>query len=161
MDKIWIVWLALMVGCLILESVSLQLFSVWFAIGAFAALISYLFRAPEVAQIAIFIVVSGVALAATRPLVKKLLLKKVEPTNADRSIGKEGVVLEEINNTGGAGQVKLEGVVWTARSVSGEVIPAGALVKAEAIQGVKLMVSRVEQTAESGENPSPQAISKE
>ena len=83
---------------------------------------------------------STVALATTRPLVKKLLVRKRVCTNADRVIGMTAVVTEEINNSLGLGQVNVSGSIWSARSVDQSVIVAGSNVQVQAIQGVKLMV---------------------
>ncbi len=78
----------------------------------------------------------------TRPLVKRILNKKIEATNADRSIGKEASVTSEINNVLGKGQVNLSGQIWSARSSDDSVINVGETVIVEKIDGVKLIVSR-------------------
>ena len=49
--------------------------------------------------------------------------------------------LEAIDNTAGTGAVYVDGKTWTARSLGGEPIPAGTLVRAQAVEGVKLMVT--------------------
>ncbi|MCL2195786.1 MAG: NfeD family protein [Oscillospiraceae bacterium] len=142
-DNMWIVWLVLFVASIILEAVSFQLFSIWFALGALVALIGSLFGIHVAWQIAIFIVVSGAALGATRPLVRKMQ-RKQEPTNADRYIDQPGVVLEAIDNIKGTGQVKVLGQVWTARTKDGTDIAEGATVRTVAIEGVKLFVEIAE-----------------
>jgi len=71
-EKTWIVWLALLAAALVLEALSLQLFSVWFALGAAAALIACALGAPVWLQVPLFIVVTAMALLAARPLVKRL-----------------------------------------------------------------------------------------
>ncbi|MDR2525231.1 MAG: NfeD family protein [Oscillospiraceae bacterium] len=137
----WIIWAVLLVGALILEGVSMQLFSVWFALGALAALIAALLEAETWLQIALFVVVTAASLAATRPLVRKLR-KDVQPTNADRAIGKSALVVEEIDNRKATGQIKLEGMVWTARNLAGnDRIAEGQMVEIKEIQGVKVMVT--------------------
>ena len=65
-------------------------------------------------------------------------------TNIDSVIGSEGYVTTPIDNVSAEGQVKLGAMYWTARSTSGEKIPAGTLVKADKIEGVKVYVSTVE-----------------
>ena len=65
----------------------------------------------------------------------------MQRTNADMYIGETAVVLEEIDNTRGTGQIKVKGSVWTARSRNNSVIPAGENVCVEKIEGVKLIVS--------------------
>ena len=66
----------------------------------------------------------------------------MQPTNADRFIGQQGVVEETINNIEGKGLVKVKGAVWTARSTDGAVIEKGSGVTVDRIDGVKLMVSK-------------------
>ena len=83
---------------------------------------------------------SLLCLAAVRPLAKQLLNSRVEPTNADRVIGKEAQVTQEINNEAGQGQVLVLGQTWTARSQLGVVIPAGVMVRVLRIEGVKVFV---------------------
>ena len=91
-------------------------------------------------QIVIFLVTSFALLLATRPLVRKHINKKSQPTNADRSIGQKAVVTEEINNLLGNGAAKINGVEWTARADSENIIPVGATVTVVRIDGVKLIV---------------------
>lgn len=141
----WVIWLVLLIGSLVLESITLQLFSVWFAAGALAALVAALLHAPVWLQVTLFVVVTAASLAATRPLVKKLMSGKVQPTNADRYLEKTGVVTEEIDNRRATGQIKVEGADWTARSLAeGVVIPVDQLVRVKEIQGVKAMVEPAE-----------------
>jgi len=140
LDKTWIIWLVLLVASLVLESLSMQLFSIWFALGAAVALVSCAFAAPVWLQVVLFVAVTAVSLAATRPLVKKLQ-KKAMPSNADRCLGKAAEVLEEIDNLKGTGQVRVEGQIWSARAAQdGTTIPAGLGVETVSIQGNKLLV---------------------
>lgn len=137
-----IVWLVAMIVLLIVEAIVPGLVSIWFAIGALAALVSALLGAPLWLQMVWFLVVSVVALALTRPLVKKYVNGRVQPTNADALIGRDCVVTEDIDNIAGTGAVKVDGKVWTARSVDENVhFQAGSIVTAVRIEGVKLIVT--------------------
>ncbi len=138
--KMYVVWAALIVAFGVLEGITAQLVSIWFVIGAIAALIAQLLGATLIVQIIVFIAVSIIALLITRPLVRKKLNTKAEKTNADRCIGQEAVVIEEIDNLAPTGQVKADGKVWTARSANGEKIPKDSIVTVEKIDGVKLIV---------------------
>lgn len=140
MDNMTIIWLAVAIVMAIVEACTVQLVSIWFAIGAGAACISSLFTDSIIIQVVVFVVVSAIALAITRPLVKKMKQKKAEPTNADRYVGKNAVVITAIDNAKAEGMVKVDNEKWTARSVTGEVIPEGTSVTVTAIEGVKLMV---------------------
>ena len=139
-DMMPYVWLAVILLAAVIEMATVQLVSVWFAVGSIAALIACLAGAPLIVQIVVFGVVSAATLAAMRPLaVKKLAVKKTS-TNADRYLGKVAIVTAEINNTIGAGQANVLGSIWTARSADGAVIPVGRRVMVESIDGVKLIV---------------------
>ncbi|MBR0508811.1 MAG: NfeD family protein [Clostridia bacterium] len=144
------IWIALAVIFAIAEAISVQLVSVWFALGALAAMFLSLFGVDNPGiQIAVFLGVSIAALVATRPLAKKLMQKRVQPTNADRSIGQTGRVTKEINNALGQGEVNLKGVIWTARSCDEDlVIPENTFVTALRIEGVKLIVAPTESKEE-------------
>lgn len=141
-------WIIAMVVFLVIEAATVGLASIWFAVGALFAMVATMLKAPVWLQIVVFIVVSSATLYFTRPLVKKYINNKVQPTNADMLIGKECRVVEAIDNVAGTGAVYVDGKTWTARSITDEVIPEGELVKAEQIQGVKLIVSKAVVTAE-------------
>lgn len=136
-----IVWAAVMLVFLIIEGATAGLTCIWFAIGALAGLIEALFGAPLWLQIVWFFVISVVTLYFTRPLVKKYVNSKSQPTNADMVIGKEALVTEAIDNVEGAGAVAVGGKVWTARSDNGSPVEVGKIVTVLRIEGVKLIVS--------------------
>lgn len=133
-------WIALMVVFIVVEGLTVQLVSTWFAVGAMGALIANLCGATTGWQIAVFFIVSIICLIITKPIVKKLTSKHIQPTNADRCIGQEAIVIEKIDNISGKGQVKVKGAVWTARSVDGQIIDKDERVKILSIDGVKLIV---------------------
>ena len=138
------VWLVALVLLLAVEIAIVNLTPIWFALGALAALISSLFGAPVWLQVVWFLVLSIVALAVTKPLVKKYVNSKTQPTNADMVIGKTCVVMEPIDNVRGTGAVTVGGKTWTARSDSGDVFAPGERVVAVRIEGVKLIVAAPE-----------------
>ncbi len=136
------IWAVLAVVFLVAEAGTVALVSIWFAVGALAALAAALLGAAMWLQIVIFLAVSVALLA--------LLWKKVRSkaagakTNVDAVIGAEGYVTEPIDNLSYTGRVKLGGITWAARSTSGAGIPVGTLVKVERIEGVKVFVSPAE-----------------
>lgn len=140
-----IVWLVLLILFAIGEGISVGLTSIWFAAGSLAALIAALLGAPLGLQIALFVIVSLLCLLAIRPLAKKYLTPRIQATNADRVIGTEGRVTEDIDNIQGKGTVTIGGAVWTARSQNGDPIPAGTLVRILRIEGVKVYVEQVKE----------------
>ncbi len=138
-------WLAATVVLLVIEALVPGLISIWFAIGALAALISALFHAPFWLQIVWFLVVSVLTLVLTRPLVRKYVNSRVTPTNADRNIGKDAIVTEEIDNLRAKGAVLLDGKTWSARMADEKAYAdVGETVRVLRIEGVKLVVERLE-----------------
>lgn len=136
-------WLAAVIIFCCVEAATVGLVSMWFAGGSLAALIAASLGAPFWLQITLFVVVSGVLIALLRPLIRKVILPKKTATNADRHIGQVALVTEEIDNLREAGAVKLDGVVWSARSLSNQVIPVGTAIHVRSIQGVKVIVEPV------------------
>jgi len=136
-----IFWLVALVLFSIIEAVTVGLVSVWFAVGSLAALIVSWLGGSVWVQVVVFGVCSFATMAVARPLTHKYLVRSKEATNADRAIGKDAVVTEEINNLKGSGAVSVGGVIWTARSGDDEIIPAGATVRVLRIEGVKLFVT--------------------
>ena len=136
-------WVAALVVFLIVEAVTAGLVSIWFVFGSLVALICAALGAAVWLQIFWFIIVSVATLVLTRPLVKRYVDSRSVATNADRSIGRAAVVTERIDNLAATGAVKLDGVVWTARSTDDAVaIESGERVTVRAIEGVKLIVER-------------------
>lgn len=133
-------WLIIMVVLLIVEAMVPGLVSIWFALGALAALIGAVGGVLLPGQIVLFLLVSIAALVATRPLVKKYVNGKTQHTNADRILGQECVVTEQIDNLAGTGEITVGGKRWTARSADQSVIPKEACVVVERIEGVKAIV---------------------
>ena len=134
------VWLAALVFFLVIEGATAQLVSIWFVLGALAALIVNLLHGSMWLQIAAFVIVSVLALIFTRPIIRKLTKGRVSATNADRIIGTTCMVTEAIDNIAGTGAVSAAGKIWTARSRDGEPRPEGTLVTVSAIEGVKAIV---------------------
>lgn len=140
-------WIALTVILVVVEALTVQLVTIWFAAGSLAATIASLAGATTVWQCVIFVSVSLLALILTRPYVKKAIEKRTVPTNADRCIGKEAVVIEKIDNRAGQGQVKIGGVVWTARSEDDSIIGCDEVVLIKKIEGVKVIVQKIKEEA--------------
>lgn len=143
-----ITWVVLLVMFCGMEASTVTMVSLWFAAGSLVSMIAALLNAPLWLQILLFIAVSGLSLAALRPLVRKFVTPKITKTNVDAVIGSTGRVTVAVDNVAAAGQVKLGAMVWTARSTSGDPIPAGTLVKVDRIEGVKVFVTPAEVPAE-------------
>ena len=141
-----VIWLALMIFFLIVEAVTVMVVSLWFAAGSLVALFLSLLHLEVWLQVTMFFVVSVVLLACLRPMVQRHFTPKLSRTNVDALIGSKGYVTADIDNICAAGQVKLGGMEWTARSANGLPIPAGTLVRVSYIEGVKAFVLPVEET---------------
>ncbi|MCL2568438.1 MAG: NfeD family protein [Oscillospiraceae bacterium] len=139
-------WGALVVVFVVLEFLIVEftgrvLSAIWFALGAAGALIVTAV-APEqfMLQLAVFLVISSVALYFTRPLSKRLSKVRPTQTNADRALAQIGVVRDAIHNLEGKGSVFVNGKLWSARSQDGSTIEPDVQVDILRIEGVKLIV---------------------
>ena len=136
-----LVWLVALILFAVAEAATVGLVSIWFAGGSLAALIAAGVGGSIPLQIVLFLVVSCVMLALLRPFVKKISMPHRTRTNADRHIGQTALVTEEINNLEETGAVRLDGIIWTARSEGGETIPVGTLITVKRIAGAKVWVA--------------------
>lgn len=134
-------WLILLIILVAVEIATMGLTTIWFAGGAFVAIIAAAFNAPLYVQITLFLIVSVVLLLFTRPIAMKYFNKDRIRTNAESLIGRQAVVTEDIDNLPATGSVSVNGQEWTARCVmDGIKIPKGTVVIIRAISGVKLIV---------------------
>lgn len=143
-----IVWIAVLIVMAIIEIITLGLTTIWFAGGALVAFIASLLGAGIPVQVVLFVVVSVLLLALTRPYALKHFNKDRTKTNAESLVGSEGIVLEDIENLQAAGLIQVNGLEWSARSLDGSRIAKGKKVQIEDIQGVKLIVKEVEKMEE-------------
>ena len=142
------IWLGLLILFAVVEGATVALVSIWFAAGAMAALLATIVTDDVWIQIFLFVLVSAVTMAIVRPLAKKHVFPHRVPTNADRVIGREGVITQAVDNLTSTGVVVVAGMAWTARSDSGAGIPEGTVVTVKRIEGVKLYVAPVSERKE-------------
>ncbi|MBR4017176.1 MAG: NfeD family protein [Oscillospiraceae bacterium] len=138
-----LIWFALLILFVIAEAATVTMVSAWFAIGALTALVASLLGAELWLQVLLFFVASGVSLAALRPIAKKHFNPKLTATNVDALTGKTCVVVTEVDNMAGSGQIRIGDVEWTARSSGNATIPVGTQVKIDRVEGVKVYVTPV------------------
>ena len=143
------IWLAAIIVFLLVEAGTVALVSIWFAGGALLAMIAAALGAGVPVQLAVFVLSSGLLLALMWPLAKKRINGRHVRTNADRLIGREVLVTEQIENLKETGEIKVNGVLWTAVSADGSVIPEGSLVRIERLESAKVYVSPVKASAAS------------
>ncbi|MDY3972974.1 MAG: NfeD family protein [Clostridia bacterium] len=137
-----IIWLIGIIVFVVLEAVTYQIVSIWFALGAVGGLIASLTGASFTVQMIVFIAVSVIFLICLRPVSRKLLKSKQEKTNVDSMLGKEVLITKEVDNLSGSGQGKVNGVVWTVKSADNSQIPENDIAVVEKVEGVKLIVKR-------------------
>jgi len=135
------IWLIVFVACIVIEIITMGLTTIWFAGGALIAAVAAALNAPLWLQIVLFIAVSLALLYFTRPVAVKYFNKDRVRTNAESLVGKQAIVISEIDNLQGIGQVTVWGQEWSARTtIEGITLPVGSVVIIRAISGVKLMV---------------------
>lgn len=138
-----ILWLVILVVLVIVELATMGLTTIWFAGGALAAALISIPGTPLILQILVFLVVSALLLYFTRPIAIKYFNKDRVRTNVESMIGRQAIVISEINNIEGTGQVNTGGMEWSARSsYHNIVLPVGAVVTILGVDGVKLIVEQ-------------------
>lgn len=136
-----VVWLAILVILVVIELITMGLTTIWFAGGALVAACISIPGTPLMLQILIFLVVSALLLYFTRPVAVKYFNRDRIRTNVESMIGRQAIVISEINNIEGIGQINTGGMEWSARSsYHNVVIPVGAVVTILGVDGVKLIV---------------------
>ena len=134
-------WLVVLVVLVIIELLTMGLTTVWFAGGALIATVAALFHAPLALQVILFLLVSALLLFFTRPLAVKYFNKDRVRTNAESLVGHQAIVISEIDNLQGIGQVNVGGMEWSARTrIDGVKLPVGTVTTVLGINGVKLVV---------------------
>ena len=135
------IWFALVFVFLIIEALTLNLVTIWFAFGSLCALMSSYFTDSLLIQLIVFVSFSALSLIFTKPLLEKSLKKKREKTNFDRIIGEIGVVTKDIKKHEN-GRVKIDGKDWMA--TSDKEIKEGSEVEILKIEGAKIIVKEKE-----------------
>lgn len=147
-----IAWLIALVAFLVIEGITVTLVCIWFAGGALIGLLAAALHAPIWLQVLLFLLVSIILLVYTRPIAMKYFNKDRVKTNVSGIIGKQAIVVDEIDNLQGLGKVTVGGQEWTARSiVEDQIVPVGTVVVVEEVKGVKLMVRSTPKVVEVAE----------
>ena len=138
-----IMWAVAVVVFVLAEVMTVQMVSIWFAVGA-AITLACVFLFEDVTllqQLCIFIAASSIFLLLTIPFMKKRRNKGFTETNANLDVGKSAVVIEEINTDSGTGRVTLNGVDWSAVPADkNSIIPKDSIVTVVRVNGAKLIV---------------------
>ena len=141
----WQFWLIAAGVFFVAEIITVGFLIFWFGIGALIAMLVSFFTDNVIIQATVFVVSSTILLFATKPFVNKFLHnKKFESTNVYSIIGKEGIVVEDINPIEATGQVKVDGELWSANCNGNVTIPKGTTITVLKVNGVKLLVEPTE-----------------
>ena len=139
----WIIWLGIFVISIVIEALTAEVVSIFFAAGSMVALIiSFIPGVDWWIEVIVFVVFSGASLLGLRPLMHRFLSKEKRNTNIDEMIGKKGLMIkdcDELNH----GEIKVNGVIWTAISADeNEAIKANEKVVIVGVNGNKLIVKK-------------------
>lgn len=138
----WI-WLIVALVLLAVEvATPASLISIWFSVGALFAYIAALLNLGITVEIIVFIIMSVVTFFGLRPFVLKYFNHKPTRTNADRFIGVQTRIVEDVLSDKW-GAITLEGIRWSVREVKHGVLEKGTLVEVVALEGAKLVVKQV------------------
>ena len=141
----WILWLIAAGVFFVAEIFTAGFLIFWLGVAALVSMFVSFFIANVIIQGTIFVILSGILMFLTRPLVDKFITKPDDrvATNAFSIIGKHGIVTKEINEIAGTGQIKVGTEVWSAKSLDSNKIEEGSEVEVNSINGVKAVVTKV------------------
>jgi membrane protein implicated in regulation of membrane protease activity len=129
--ELWHIWILLAVGLFVIEIFTSTFVSVCFGITSLATgIVAYMgFHIPE--QLITFTVCLTISLLILKPYVKKhSISNRYNPDkNHENLIGKEAIVMEEINDRKNMGRIIFSGSTWKAKSQFGEIIPKDSFVE--------------------------------
>ena len=135
-------WVAVTIICVVIESLTLALTTIWFGISAFVMVFLAFTPLPFPAQLFIFVALALVLLIFTRPVVKQKINQKKIATNYERIIGQIAVVTKKITAID-KGSVKINGMEWTAAVKEDIVLEEGSKCVIEEIAGVTAYVKSI------------------
>jgi membrane protein implicated in regulation of membrane protease activity len=142
--KIWWIWMIIAAFFVVGEIFTAGFFLLWFGVGAAVAGVLALLGLSFGWQLAAFAVVSLVLFASSRRFAERFSKKQPPGIGADRFIGKQGIVLDAIDNVENVGRVRLDKEEWRADSETGTIIPAGTQVEVVRLDGTHLVVKTIE-----------------
>ncbi|MBR4407157.1 MAG: NfeD family protein [Clostridia bacterium] len=142
MNMIWI-WAIIIVVALIAEFLTMQMVSIWLAVGGLVGLILAIIGGIGIeVQIIVAIAVAFVSILALRKVTLKFLTNKTEGDKAEVLVGKTGKVINAIDKET-SGTVKINGVIWTA--IADKNIAEGTEIKIIDVVGNRLKVKEVKE----------------
>ncbi len=142
LTNLWWLWMLMAALFVVGEIFTGGFFILWFGIGAAVAGVLALLGLDAIWQWGAFVVVSGSLIPLSKRFAQAVTDEQPTGIGADRNIGQQAVVTEQIDNESDSGQVRINGEQWRAKSVSGEKIAEGAKVTVTAQEGTQLLVTK-------------------
>lgn len=140
MVMVW-VWAIVIAVSLVAEFLSMQMISIWLALGGVVGLILAVIGGISIEiQIVIMVIISLLSIIFLRKFALKYLNNTSEDKKAEVLIGKTGKVLDDITKNNN-GTVKISGVIWTA--CAEKELTKGEEVEVIEVNGNKLKVKKI------------------
>ncbi len=139
------VWLGVVAAALIIEFISMDLTSIWFAIAGIVSLIlSAIGGISWEIQLIVFIILSAILVIFVRRITRKVLLTSKEDsrTNVDSLVGKRTRLLSSITEDR-KGTISINGVTWGVKSQNDIEIEEGNVVEVVSVEGNTFVVKKV------------------
>lgn len=138
--SIIMLWAILVVGLLVFELISMELYGGCLAIASIGGLLAAIFELSVIWQILIAVVVAAILIVLVRPIAYKYVKQIKKESRVQRLVGADAVVVRTIDNSKGVGMVTINGQTWAAKShrpnaviATGQVVKVVAMSKTMAI----------------------------
>lgn len=138
---LWIVWLVVALGFLVIEGITVELVSFWFTISALVTMVLDLCGVPWPWQLGAFVIISALLIVLLRPIAKRYFQQNESKTNIDSIIGDVATVTKDIYPDD-RGEVKHKSQYWLAISSDNKTIAKDTKVVVVAVEGAKLIVKK-------------------
>ncbi len=145
MENYWWAWMIVAALFIVGEIFTAGFFLLPIGIGAAIAGLVALLGGGTAWQLAVFAVASFILFLASRRFAEKISKAQPPGIGADRFIGEECVVLEDIDNLHDTGRVRMEKEEWRAESDTGEILKVGMRTTVVSLSGTHLVVKPIEQ----------------
>lgn len=139
----WQYWLIASGIFFVGEIITVGFLLFWFGVAGLITMVVSFFTSNIIIQSVVFLVTSVILILSTKSFVKKFVNKETIVTNVNSLIGKKAIVIQEINNLQGTGQIKISGEIWSAQNESDSIISENQEVEIIKVEGVKLIVKQI------------------
>ena len=152
-----IIWSVVIAIALVIEFLTYDMVTSWFAVGGLAALIIAAAGVENIWwQIGAFFIIPLICLLFLRRFVVRFVKVKTTPTNLDANIGQHYKLLQDVKD--GRSQIKINDVLWTVSS--NEDMKEGELAEVTGMAGNRYIVASLEVAKKMREEAESQEKSK-